>query len=44
MLFRSVINSDDVCVKKEFCEKYYTGDVQNVTDEEFEKLIGRKNV
>lgn len=37
-----VINSDDVCVKKEFCEKYYTGDVQNVTDEEFEKLIGRK--
>lgn len=37
-----VINSDDVCVKKEFCEKYYTGDVQNITDEEFEKLIGRK--
>ena len=37
-----VINSDDVCVKKEFCEKYYTGDVQNVTDEEFEKLIGRE--
>ena len=37
-----VINSDDVCVKKEFCEKYCTGDVQNVTDEEFEKLIGRK--
>lgn len=37
-----VINSDDVCVKKEFFEKYYTGDVQNITDEEFEKLIGRK--
>ena len=37
-----VINSDDVCVKKEFCEKYYTGDVQNITDEEFEKLLGRK--
>ena len=40
--YEVVINSDDVCVKKEFCEKYYTGDVQNVTDEEFEKLIGRK--
>ncbi len=37
-----VINSDDVCVKKEFCEKYYTGDVQNIIDEEFEKLLGRK--
>ena len=37
-----MIESDDVCSKMEISEKYWNGDVQDISDEEFEKLIGRK--
>ena len=37
-----VIDSEDVCSKMEIPEKYWTGNVQDVSDEDFEKLFGRK--
>lgn len=36
------INSDDENIKKRYSEKYYTADVNNITDEEFEELLGFK--
>ncbi len=37
-----VIDSEDVCSRMEIPEKYWTGNVQDVSDEDFEKLFGRK--
>ena len=37
-----VIDSEDICSKMEISEKYWTGNVQDVSDEDFEKLFGRK--
>lgn len=36
------INSDDENIKKRYSERYYTADVNNITDEEFEELLGFK--
>lgn len=37
-----VIDSKDICSKMDISEKYWNGDVQDVSDEEFEKLLGRR--
>ena len=36
------IDSKDEKIKKQYPNKYYTGKVQEITDEEFEKLLERK--
>lgn len=36
------INSKDEISKNKFADKYYIGDIQNISDEEFEQLIGKK--
>ena len=36
------INSKEEISKNKFADKYYIGDIQNISDEEFEQLIGKK--
>ena len=37
----TIDSNDEVSINK-ISEKYYTGDIQNITDQEFEKLICKK--
>jgi len=37
-----MIEADDVIKTSDIPEKYYTGDIENVTDEEFEQILGYK--
>ncbi|MBP3463460.1 MAG: glycoside hydrolase family 3 C-terminal domain-containing protein [Clostridia bacterium] len=36
------INSEDATISKKYPEKYYTGEIQNITDKEFEEILENK--